>query len=443
MIGHLFSLDFCEATGSDPGNLYGAATQKVPEESTAAHGVCEHIAAAAQGCDYLFLWLDCDREGENICYEVISVCRSAGRFTQDRAIFRAHFSALTDSAVREAWRRPSRTNQAHASAVDARQQLDLKVGCSFTRLLTRTLLPLAQQRFDPSLRVLSYGPCQTPTLNFCVERHRANATFVPRQYWQLSITAAAPNHHRSQPPVQLTSVRGRMFNLNTPRKAHAQARSSSIAVVRSVKSKQLRENAPAALDTVGLLRGASLRLGVSPARCMQLAESLYTSGLISYPRTETSQYPHSFNARAVLEQLQAIGRWAEAADWALSQSSGQLPTGGKDAGDHPPITPTAAVARHGLRSEMEWRLYEMVVLHFIGSLAGPLIYTEVVTEACIGQERFVATCHQIEAEGWSRVLPWRLQQLSLQLGCRIQASVGAELEVHGTKLEEGWTEPPW
>lgn len=42
------------------------------------------------------LWLDCDREGENIAFEVVDVCRAV---KQNLYIRRAHFSALIDRLV--------------------------------------------------------------------------------------------------------------------------------------------------------------------------------------------------------------------------------------------------------------------------------------------------------------------------------------------------------
>ena len=44
-----------------------------------------------------------------------------------------------------------------------------------------------------------------------------------------------------------------------------------------------------------MLRAASAAMSMSPHNAMVVAERLYTGGFISYPRTESSRYPPSFD----------------------------------------------------------------------------------------------------------------------------------------------------
>jgi DNA topoisomerase IA len=56
------------------------------------------VAFAARGAHVICLWLDCDREGENICFEVLRVCEPVmaphPRGLKAQRIFRAKFSSL-------------------------------------------------------------------------------------------------------------------------------------------------------------------------------------------------------------------------------------------------------------------------------------------------------------------------------------------------------------
>lgn len=67
--------------------------------------------------------------------------------------------------------------------------------------------------------------------------------------------------------------------------------------IESVVSKEQFKGRPQALNTVELMRICSSGLGIGPFQAMQIAERLYTQGYISYPRTETNQYPANFDLK--------------------------------------------------------------------------------------------------------------------------------------------------
>lgn len=172
--GHLQSLEFNPPFnswhGCRPGELYSAPVSK---HVSAGEGekMARNLAQLARRAQWLVLWLDCDREGENIAFEVIQVCTEAN---PRLVVKRARFSALIQRDILHAVNNLVPPNQHEAAAVDVRQEIDLRIGSSFTRLQTLLL----QDRFDwaphmPPGRdrmMISYGPCQFPTLGLIVQR---------------------------------------------------------------------------------------------------------------------------------------------------------------------------------------------------------------------------------------------------------------------------------
>ena len=95
--GHVYGLDFTKEYNSwdiDPVKLFEAKTIKL--ESNPKMRLIHHLQSAAKGVDYLVLWLDCDREGENICFEVIENCLPSMKHPQNGGkmshVYRAKFS---------------------------------------------------------------------------------------------------------------------------------------------------------------------------------------------------------------------------------------------------------------------------------------------------------------------------------------------------------------
>ena len=80
------------------------------------------------------LWLDNDREGENICFELISLLGSQMPRFKFKQVYRASFNSLTEQDLRDGFYGLKDGPDWHSStAVTARQEIDLRVGVAFTR----------------------------------------------------------------------------------------------------------------------------------------------------------------------------------------------------------------------------------------------------------------------------------------------------------------------
>uniref|UniRef100_A0A7S1THE9 DNA topoisomerase n=1 Tax=Compsopogon caeruleus TaxID=31354 RepID=A0A7S1THE9_9RHOD len=449
VLGHVFSTDFTQQYNNwnavKPVELFDAEIRKV--EADGKSRVVEHLRKEATGADALVLALDCDAEGENICFEVLQVVAQTFSVKPavdpreyqkyfGRWIFRARFSAVAQKDVLAAMSKLTEPDWNESSSVDARAELDLKVGVAFTRFQTRYF----QDRFgNLDSALLSYGPCQTPTLGFCVARHDRIQAFQPQTFWRLALIARSSRNQGHS--ISLSWERDRIFNKDLCRAIAAEISSSPSATVTSVTEKKGRLSRPKALNTVEMLKMASSRLGMSPHRASHVAESLYTQGLISYPRTESTRYPTTMDLTGMVRDHSRHPYWGSVAVSLLQDHPNiAMPKSGVDVGDHPPITPVRCSDEREVGSSEHWRLYELIVRHFLATVSPDATYIQkratVTTRA--GDERFLVSGRVVVNPGWTSVTG--TAGLSDEPFPDLQK--GDELDIAKVDIDESETSPP-
>ncbi|XP_019849486.1 PREDICTED: DNA topoisomerase 3-beta-1-like isoform X2 [Amphimedon queenslandica] len=434
--GHVMSLDFQPKYNNwettDPLLLYDAETMK--KEAIPSLRIPSFLRQEGKGVDYLVLWLDCDKEGENICYEVINEVEPVmkpPKTPRTQTIFRAKFSAVTEAAILHAFNNLGFPNWNESRSVDARQELDLRVGCSFTRFQTKLFQSLYSGLNNS---VISYGPCQTPTLGFCVERHDEIQHFKPEKYWKLDCSVS----HSSSNPLSLQWDKERIFDHEVIKLFHLMLTHHKIASVESVSEKSRSKAPPLPLHTVEMLRACSSRLHISPKQAMDIAERLYTEGYISYPRTETTKYPAGFDFKSIVSDLNKNEHFKEFTSQLLTGGI-RPPSVGKDVGDHPPITPLRNAPREAV-SDTQWKVYEMITCHFLATLFPDCKYKQTDVVFSLGGESFSWAGHTLIDPGFTLINTW--QAIGSVPQTTAQFCKGQKWDIVQLGVSEHMTTPP-
>ncbi|KAJ8065608.1 hypothetical protein OCU04_006284 [Sclerotinia nivalis] len=354
--GHLTSLDVAPShrswTDPPPKSLFFEAPviESVVDDKKA---IAQNIESQARGARALFIWTDCDREGEHIGGEVRDQALKGNPRIE---VKRARFSNIERAHVIQAAKHPVDLDQRQVDAVAARIELDLRIGYAFTRFQTTNLQKLGGPLAD---KMLSYGSCQFPTLGFVVDRYFKVKNFVPEPFWSIKVT-----HSREDMNVIFNWKRNRLFDRAVVIILFERCLAAKIAKVTKVQEKPTKKWKPLPLTTVELQKAASRWLHMNSQTAMTAAESLYNKGFISYPRTETDRFDKGMNLRALVEKQIQDNRWGPFAQNLINGGFRWPRDGRNDDKAHPPIHPVTYVASTALKPE-EARIYEFVVRRFL------------------------------------------------------------------------------
>ena len=360
----------------------------------------------------LILWLDCDREGENIAFEVVEIINSLN--INNLQILRASFSAITKRDVVNAMNNLAPPNKNLSDAVEIRQKIDLIIGASFTRIQTLTLKDVFQQKNvniqqNNNKSVISYGPCQFPTLNFVVERAEKIRNFKPEEFYYLELKIKKKDKDEEN-IITFNWERNRIFEKIICFTLLEKTLEEKTCKVLSVDKKEKKKYRPYPLNTVEMTKLISRKLHINSKEAMDIAEKLYRDGLISYPRTETQKYKSSElpGLKKLVEDLKESHIYGQYCQKLLNEENYRYnnPKSGKgDDKAHPPIHPVRYSDSENL-NQKEKKVYDLIIRHFLASVSPDAKGQETTIKIRMGDEYFKTKGLIIEDKGYLEIYPF-------------------------------------
>ena len=370
--------------------LVWAPIEKTPAEK----GIIRSLKNLAKKADSVVIGTDFDREGELIGSDALRQIREVA---PDVPVSRARYSAFTKAEIDHAFNNLVELDQDLADAGESRQYIDLIWGAVLTRYLTTA-------RFSGFGNTRSAGRVQTPTLALVVERERERMAFKPEDYWVIFGEAS----HGEDDPFKVSHTTARFWDKDAADAAYANVAQAKEARVTAVERKSRTQRPPAPFNTTSLQAAAAAE-GISPARAMRLAESLYMDGLISYPRVDNTVYPSSLDLKDCVRTISKVPQYAPTCKALLSQPKLTATRGKQETTDHPPIYPTAAADPERLQPA-EWKLYNLIARRFLATLMDQATIEGTKVKLDVNGQPFQASGDVLVDPGFRAAYPYGLKK---------------------------------
>ena len=378
----------------------------------------------AKKADHVIIATDFDREGELIGSDALNCVREVA---PDVPTSRARYSALIKGEVTAAFDNLVSLDQDLADAGESRQYIDLIWGAVLTRYLTLA-------RFGGFGNVRSAGRVQTPTLALVVERERERMAFVPEDYWQIRGVGAAQG--QPETAFKMSHATARFTDKAAAETAFSHVDGATTGTITAVSKRSRKQQPPTPFNTTSLQASAAAE-GISPARTMRIAESLYMAGFISYPRVDNTVYPRTLDIAGIVGGLSSNSPALRPVCQKVLAGP-MKPTRGKtETTDHPPIHPTGQGDPETLDGGQK-KLYMLIARRFLATLMGPATIENTKLSIDVSGEPFTASGDVLVDAGFREAYPYGLKR-DEQLP---PLAEGDAIDVSDIKLEAKQTEPP-
>jgi DNA topoisomerase-1 len=392
------------------------------------------LRSAAKNDREVILASDPDREGEAIAWHLAEVLNL-------RSPKRIEFHEITSDAVNRALESPREIDMRLVNAQQARRVVDRLVGYRLSPFL-----------WSKVQKGIGAGRVSSVALRLVCDREDEIRKFVPVESWTIDaeLSKQADQRHflarlnrlRSAPGV---ADNGAKLEVKTQDEADAIVRALEGASYRvlGVEKKRRTKSSYLPYITSTLQQDASSRLRFRPANTMRIAQQLYegveldegSTGLITYMRTDSTRISDEAEAKAKGFVKETFGE-----KYVGGPRAAKSRPGAQDA--HEAVRPTdvrrtpESIRRH--LSADQFKLYDLIWRRFVASRMAPAVYDQTQVEVEGGDYIFRVTGSVLAFDGFYKV--WeRDEDGETELP---ELVVGEDLDYHGIKPEQHFTQPP-
>jgi len=424
-VGHLFNLAPLEKSWKYPiFNYTWKPSFEVNKESAFSKKYFDVVKKIVEkGSDFIIA-TDYDTEGELIGANIL-------RFLANRNdAKRMKFSALTKDELIESYEKVlPHLDFGQLEAGLTRHELDWLWGINITRALTLALKNSAEKGFA----ILSSGRVQSPTLAILLDRELEIRKFKPKPFWELEL------HIKINGTEAVASYeKGRIWKKEEADKILQECKGKD-AKVKDIKKKKYKQAPPVPFNTTDLQAEAYQQFKFSPQQTMNIAESLYQQGFISYPRSASQKLPASVNYEKILKALASLPQYKKFAEELLKKEKLVPVEGKKEDPAHPCVYATHEVPDLSKLTPQQRKIYDLIARRTLAAFGDEALRETNTVSLDVGGHTFLLVGKRTLEPGWTKIYEPYLKREEIILP---ELKIGQTIKV--IKLEElaKETQPP-